>query len=710
MAEVAREPKKKTKRYRALRMNLYFLVVFLLFTALIFKLGIVQIVEGDKHRQDAEKANAKTAYYPTPRGKMYDKRNRVAVDNQAVPEIVYVSTSKTSAKDKLKTAKNLAALIHIDTEFMKDRNIIDYWLAAHPKKAEKLMKDSENSLKSQEVYKRQIERVPKQEIDAIKKDKKELQIAAIYTRFSSGNAYQPQVVKSMDPNKLNGNGNSGSLLDEHENNKQKPKSDLTYEEVSVVSEHLKELPGIDVINDWTRKYPYDKTLYSLFGGVTTPEQGLLGERKDYYVTRGYSLNDRVGKSYIEYQYEDYLNAHKEKVEYVENSKGEVVSQKPVDEGSRGYDLQLSLDMELQSKVEKVIEKELRRSRAAGNYMVDRGFAVMMDPNNGDILSMAGKRIDLETNKIQDFAIGAFTTQYEMGSAVKGATVLAGYQSGLPHYKTFVDAPLKFKDGTEKQSWTQMGTITELTALQRSSNIYMFHVAMHIAGITYIPNGTLPAGLDDIKKMRNYYAQFGLGVKTGIDLPQESAGMQSNPQLVGGLLLDFAIGQFDTYTPLQMAQYISAIANGGYRVQPRIVTSIHEPDSKNKIGKAIEQRDIKILNKVNNSPSDFDQVHKGMKLVTSSPQGTAYSTFQGSGADVSGKTGTAETHYYGTNKNWWGKYTYNLTFVGYYPSEHPRVAFSVVVPSVQDDHDHVSKNIAKGAIDAYKELEKKYNKK
>lgn len=382
---------------------------------------------------------------------------------------------------------------------MKDRNIIDYWLAAHPKKAEKLMKDSENSLKSQEVYKRQIERVPKQEIDAIKQNKKELEIAAIYTRFSSGNAYQPQVVKSMDPNKLNGNGNSGSLLDEHENNKQKPKSDLTYEEVSVVSEHLKELPGIDVINDWTRKYPYDKTLYSLFGGVTTPEQGLLGERKDYYVTRGYSLNDRVGKSYIEYQYEDYLNAHKEKVEYVENSKGEVVSQKPVDEGSRGYDLQLSLDMELQSKVEKVIEKELRRSRAAGNYMVDRGFAVMMDPNNGDILSMAGKRIDLETNKIQDFAIGAFTTQYEMGSSVKGATVLAGYQSGLPHYKTFVDAPLVFKGDTKKQSWTQMGAITELTALQRSSNVYMFHVAMHIAGITYVPHGTLPAGLDDIKK-------------------------------------------------------------------------------------------------------------------------------------------------------------------------------------------------------------------
>lgn len=97
---------------------------------------------------------------------------------------MYTYPPQNLGKGQIENGKNLAALIHIDTEFMKDRNIIDYWLAAHPKKAEKLMKDSENSLKSQEVYKRQIERVPKQEIDAIKKIK-ELQIAAIYTRFQA---------------------------------------------------------------------------------------------------------------------------------------------------------------------------------------------------------------------------------------------------------------------------------------------------------------------------------------------------------------------------------------------------------------------------------------------------------------------------------------------------------------------------------------------
>lgn len=251
----------------------------------------------------------------------------------------------------------------------------------------------------------------------------------------------------------------------------------------------------------------------------------------------------------------------------------------------------------------------------------------------------------------------------------------------------------------------MGTINELTALQKSSNVYMFNVAMHIAGVTYKPHGPLPADQKDLLKMRNYYSQFGLGVKTGVDLPQESAGMQTTPDVVGGLILDLAIGQYDTYTPLQMAQYISAIANGGYRIQPRIVTSIHKPSSEEELGKTIEQRKPNILNKINNTESDIQQVKTGMKLVTTS--GTAKNTFT---EDVSGKTGTAETFYYGTNQNWWGKSPYNLTFVGYYPSKNPKVAFSVVVPSVANDHDPINKLIAKRAIHAYAELEKKNSEK
>lgn len=114
-------------------------------------------------------------------------------------------------------------------------------------------------------------------------------------------------------------------------------------------------------------------------------------------------------------------------------------------------------------------------------------------------------------------------------------MLAGYQDGIPHYKYFVDTPLYLAGygNKPKKSYMNMGTINELTALQKSSNVYMFNVAMHIAGVTYKPYGPLPADQKDLNKMRNYYSQFGLGVKTGIDLPQESAGMQTTPDAVGG---------------------------------------------------------------------------------------------------------------------------------------------------------------------------------
>ena len=86
----------------------------------------------------------------------------------------------------------------------------------------------------------------------------------------------------------------------------------------------------------------------------------------------------------------------------------------------------------------------------------------------------------------------------------------------------------------------------------------------------------------------------------------------HPKIVGGLLLDEAIGQFDTYTPLQLAQYVSTIANGGYRVQPRVVKSIHQPESE-KLGSVVEERSANVLNRINNSQSDIAIVKQGFTL-------------------------------------------------------------------------------------------------
>lgn len=667
--------KRKKKKAKLIRFNAFFFIIFLLFVALIIRLGFVQIVQGEEYAKEVNRTEVDIAKYPAPRGKMYDKYGRVVVDNTNVPAITYTVERTTKAENKLETAKKLAELITIDTEFLRERDIRDYWLAKYPKKAAKLLTKEEKKLEPKETYKLQVERVPEEEIKKIENDPEEMQLVAFYTKFSSGYAYEPQIVTT----------------------------NLKPEEVSRVAERLEYLPGVDVITDWERQYPYEDLFRTVLGKVSTEKEGIPQENESFFVARSYARNDRVGKSYLELQYEDYLNPRKAQLKYTSNKDGETIGQELINNGRRGYDLRLSLDIELQKRVDEIVEKRLLEAKKhPDNYMLDRAFVVMMDPYNGDILSMVGKRID--NGEIFNFDIGTFASQYEMGSTVKGATVLAGYQHGLPHGKSFYDAPIYLKGTPKKSSYKNFGWINDVNALKVSSNVYMFHIAMTIAGMNYTPYMSFPATLDDFLTIRNYFAQFGLGVKTGIDLPIESDGMQSPPPDMGKLL-DLVIGQFDTYTPLQMAQYVSTIANGGYRVQPRLVTAIHEPIGEGEMGPVAQEREPVILNKVNNTPEDIERVQLGFKLVTSASGGTAYGRFV---HDVAGKTGTAQSKYYGPIRSYYGRDVYNLTFVGYYPSDHPQVAFSVVVPWARTSRgEAINKLIANDIVNAYVDLQKQY---
>ncbi|WP_299094239.1 penicillin-binding protein 2 [uncultured Metabacillus sp.] len=667
------------KKSRFIRINVLFFFIFLLFVAIIIRLGIVQIVQGEDFSKEVSRTESDFASLPAPRGKMYDRYNRVVVDNKSVQAITYTVEKTTKTEDKIETANKLAKYISYQPDYLKkelkERDIRDYWIASHPEEAEKLLTKKELELKPAETYKLQVDRVPNEAIAAIKQNPEQQKLAYIYTRFSSGYQYEPQIVKSLN---------------------------LTEEEIATVAENLEDLPGVDIITDWDRAYPYD-SLNTIFGGITSPEQGILQSREEFYTARGYSRNERVGKSYLEYQYEDYLHPRKAKIEYITDKNGTIVSKEVVDQGQRGHDLKLSFDIELQMEVEKIIEEELRRARSSyGNYLLDRAFVVMMDPFQGDVLSMAGKLID-EEGEMLDYAFGTFTSQYEAGSTVKGATVLSGYQDGMEHGRGYYDSKLYFRGTPPKGSYSNLGYVNDLSALERSSNVYMFYVAMRIADITYVKNGPINVTQEDFQKLRNYFAQFGLGVPTGIDLPQESAGLISTPD-TGGKLLDIAIGQFDTYTPLQLAQYVSVIANGGYRVQPRIVTSIHTPSNDGELGPIAVDKSPAILNKVKNTSEDIERVQQGFKRVVSGSRGTARAYIK---YDVAGKTGTSQTLYYGPKRAYWGRETNNLNFVGYYPSENPEIAFSVVVPWAGSDQDPVNKKIANRIVGVYMDLQKKY---
>jgi len=690
--------KKKKRSQVPFRLNMLFFIVFLLFSALVMRLGVIQIVYGEDYRKEVERTENVTVSTSVPRGKIYDRYNRVIVDNIPLNAITYTRAQTTSPEETLEIAKKLAKYIEKPTDKVTERDMKDYWILTRPDKAKKKIPAKErekiqSELKKKEfsqqeidrhLYNLTLERITEEDLREITEE--ELEVLAIKREMDSGYALTPQIVKNKD---------------------------VTNEEYAVVSERLEELPGVSTTTDWERKYVYDKTFRSVLGGITTSEEGLPRERLDHFLARDYSRNDRVGKSYLEAQYEDVLHGQKAKVKNITDKAGNILDTQEISAGQRGKDVILTIDIELQKRVEEIIEEELRAAKATGGKeLLDRAFVVMMNPKTGEILSMAGKLYTRdESGKVvlQDYALGAMTSAYAMGSAVKGATVLTGMQAGVIAPGTvLIDEPIKIKGTPVKKSHSGIrpGPMNDLTALQKSSNVYMFKIAMKLAGATYRYDRPLPIDPEAFTTMRRYFNQFGLGVKTGIDLPGEIIGWPGNSKLPGHLL-DFSIGQYDMYTPLQMAQYVSTIANGGYRMKPQIVKEIREPNNDGKEpGPVIRGFEPIVLNRVDMESKYIERVQEGFRRVMQEPGGTAASFFASKPYRPAGKTGTAQAFYDGPNKGRFMTSTYNLTLVGYAPHDNPEVAFSVVVPWVyQSERSHypINNKIGQKILDAYFKL-------
>lgn len=696
--------KKAKKKNLSFRINVLFFVVFILFSALIFRLGVVQIVFGEDYLREIGKTGVVPVNSPAPRGKIYDTNGKLIVGNVPLKAITYTRSNTVSLKEMLSTATKLAKVIdktsEEDFKSITKRDRQDFWIIKHPNEANaKINKADEAKLKKKkldkkeyekEIYDLTRERITDSELNSF--SKQELEVLAIFREMSSGTALSPKIIKNKN---------------------------VTDKEYAVVSENLDSLPGVDTTTDWDRSYVFKNklgngTLGTILGKVTSAKEGLPEDMLDYFTARDYSRNDRVGKSYLEQEYEDVLQGQKEVIKNVTDNSGSVLESDVVREGKSGKDIVLSIDIDFQQKVENIIENVLGQSKIGQPYM-DRAFVSAMNPKTGEMLAMAGKQYikDDETKKtiVADFALGNMTTSYSMGSVVKGATVLTGYQTGAiypgePQY----DRPLKFKSTQVKKSWNTsgFGNIDDLYALRRSSNVYMFLTAMKIGGQqVYVPNGPLRIDkIAAINKLRNNFNEFGLGIKTGIDLPGEQNGY--GPGLIppeAGKVLDFAIGQYDTYTPLQLLQYVATIANGGYRIQPHLVKEIREPNNNsNELGPIFKVMNPTILNKLDMKDSWINRVQEGFREVVNDPQGTGYGRITNKQYKIAGKTGTAQALYDGPLPI--HPMTWNVTFVGYAPYDNPEIAISVVVPWSTTDAIHPNLDIADQVFKAYFELKQK----
>ncbi|MUK87116.1 penicillin-binding protein 2 [Ornithinibacillus sp. L9] len=695
---------KKTKKKRAqlpFRLNILFFIVFLLFSVLILQLGVVQILNGESFQEEIDRTIQDTTKIPVPRGKMYDRFGNVIVDNKPLYAITYTPPKGVQAKDKLDVAEKLSQYISMldncegiedsseleACEYNRDkqlksiteRNKKEYWYLKNQEEADsRLSLEEAAEMSNSDAYNETLKRITEDEISNFTEE--ELEVILIKKELDKAYSLTPQIVKNEN---------------------------VTPEEYAQVAEHLDELPGINASTDWNREYPYDVTFKNILGSITTQDTGILADKEQYYLTRGYSRNDRVGQSGLEEQYEEVLRGRKEQIKYTTSKNGSVLGVETVVQGERGKDLVLTVDMEFQQRVDDILRKELNTAiseQPSQNQHLEDALAVVLDPQTGEILAISGQRYDRDEREFQDVSFRTLYDAHRPGSTIKGATILAGFESGAisPGY-TIYDSPVVIKGSSPKSSLNKnIGTVDDRGALKYSSNVYMFHTAMRIGGQFNFKNGDpLVFQGDYFQRMRNYFYQLGLGVKTGIDFPYEATGYVGESR--AGQLLDYAIGQYDTYTTIQLAQYVATIANDGYRVRPHFLKEIRMPEaSDEQLGPVYRSVNTEVLNRIDMSEAYIDRVQEGFRQVFQEQGGTAYSTFGNKDYDPVGKTGTAENDLYKDGKRY---ETINLTMVAYAPSENPEIAVAVVVPNLGLNNNHpINRLITEGIMDSYFELQ------
>ncbi|MEQ6387901.1 penicillin-binding protein 2 [Bacillaceae bacterium S4-13-58] len=686
---VEQNKNKKKKAQLPFRLNILFFVVFLLFSILILQLGVVQILYGQEAQDEINRTENVKTEIPVPRGKMYDRFGNLIVDNEPKYAITYTTTGASSQQDHLDLAGELAQFIEKDPKDVTTRDLKDYFVLTRKDEAyRKLTEEEKEALSNNEEYQLVIDRITEKDLSAISDT--ELEIVAIKRELDRAYALAPQPVK-----------NEG----------------VTKEEYARVAEHLSELPGIDVSTAWDRKNLHGYTLGNYIGKITTSKEGIPSENLEFYLSQNYNRNDRVGISGLEQEYEQVLKGQKEIVQHTTDKAGNVINSDVIHDGSRGKDLVLTIDIELQQIVDKIIQEEITIARErhpqANKYLTDTNV-VMIEPKTGDILAISGQHWDEEDKEFYDTSYNNILSAYRPGSAIKGATVLSGLDSGVIRENEVIkDRPIKLKDTAPKGSWQNLGNVNPIAALKESSNVFMFFIAMRLGGeFDYYPEIKPTYNRESFQTFRNYFYQFGLGVPTGVDMPYESTGLKGN-ELMLGKMMDFAIGQYDTYTPLQLAQYVSTIANDGYRIQPHLVKEIRNPSEEGEgLGSVVTQMGSDVLNKIEMDDEYIDLVQEGFRQALQEPGGTAFSYFKDAKYNPAGKTGTAENEVYPivdgkvTRVN-----TENLTLVGYAPYDEPEVAFAVIVPDTGSKNEYdINKVISRRIMDAYFDLkEQRYTR-
>lgn len=657
------------------RIFIFGIIICLIFAVVSVRLVFLQIRNQEDYAAKLENYSSQKQTDSTARGEMVDRNGKVIAKTVSSHNIVYFPPKDTTSEEQWKLAQTFAKDFKVDHKGMTNSDYQDLYMFLH--KDEKGNKDSGQNLLSE------------QEKETLTAEEQEKKIRSRITMKMVDELADDDTKDAfsvyLSMRKLPNNQNKVIL------------EDVDSDSVAKLMESKDKYRGFDVnLGSWKREYPYKDTLRDVLGSITTSKQGVPSELRSYYEAMGYSLTDRVGQSGLEKQYEDLLSGTPRVSEISYDSDGTAIMNE-TSSGKNGYDLHLTIDVELQKKVDDILEDTLKKyAGTAGREKFKKAIVVLMNPQTGEIYAMSGKYLD-EDGKIQNYSSGAYLDAFASGSVVKGATVYMMLDQGIQtRYSVEQDEQMKIAGTKVKGSFNSYGPVNAIRALGVSSNVYMFKSVIKLAGGTYAYDQ--PLGITNemaqktFKLMRNYYSMFGLGTKTGLDVPNEAQGFTGNTQQAG-LLLDYAIGQYDNYTPIQLVQYAATIANGGKKVQPKLVDTATEVNT----DYTVYENKTQVLSALPGSKEDLETIQMGFREVVAGEH--ANDPIKSLDVQVAAKTGTAEV----------GNYT-NASLVGYAPyDKEAKVAFACSVPESATNDQSVAGNLCAYNImpEVLKEFFKKY---
>ena len=446
-------------------------------------------------------------------------------------------------------------------------------------------------------------------------------------------------------------------------------------------------PGISATTEPLVSYPSGSLASHILGYVGNITQAELDGREDTY-----GINDGIGKVGIQYVFEEYLRGQNGIKQLDMSVDGNITDEYITKEAVAGSDVILTIDANLQATTEKALANNIKKIASGGFSKTSEakaGAAVVMNVKTGEILAMASypdyepelfingisqKKLD-EYNKGDNIFNRAISGVYAPGSTFKMITAIAGLETGAITPTEKINDVGVYKKAHEPACWIwnsygmTHGWLNVTDAIIHSCNYFFYEVGYRVT-------------IDNIAKYAKYYR---LRKKTNVELPMEESGVvatrdkakERGDEWQIGETLSAAIGQsYNSYTPIQMAKYISMLANGGKPIDVSIVKSVIDVNgnqiSKEEITKFVNAKlglEKQEKEDLNIKKENLEAILKGMKGVTSEEGGTAYSTFADFNIELGGKTGSAQTDVNGKVNGW---------FVGFAPYDEPEVAVVVLV--------------------------------